>query len=156
MNRPRLSLPVAVLVSVGLSSQEPARSGPEAFAELLERIPPQADIERYKAILHLRGASLTERGIELEREQAMKVMEQVKETIPKLKSMIKVGHSVFEYPGLLSRGRISYDALDRKNPYSMYIGVYLRGHEGSEPYDFEITFSPKGIINSVKPVVWKS
>ena len=39
--------------------------------------------------------------------------------------------------------------------YEIYLGVFLLSHEGKEPYDFKVITDAKGIITSVKDVVWK-
>ena len=42
---------------------------------------------------------------------------------------------------------------DEKN--SSYLGIYLRGDEGKDQYDFRIIFDDKGKILEVNNVVWK-
>ncbi len=127
----------------------------DSLSKILDQVPTQSEIDRFKELLFPSANKLTEFGKEAELKRAKESLEQVKEAVPKLRKLIKVGHSVFEYPGLLSRGRISHSELTRESLYTQYIGVYLRSSEGSEPYDFEITFNSKGIIQSVKSVVWK-
>ena len=84
---------------------------------------------------------------------ALVKINKAKEIVPKLKKAIKVKESLFIYKGLLAKGDVKY----RKDlqEYSLYIGVYLRQHEGNEPYDFRIIFDESGIIKEVKKVYWK-
>ena len=72
--------------------------------------------------------------------------------IPKLRKLITVGHSVFDYPGLLGRGTIQWNVPI----YSLYMGVYLLPHEGKEPFDMSITFDQNGKILTVEDVRWKN
>jgi hypothetical protein len=79
----------------------------------------------------------------------------LKIAIPKLRSQIREGTSIFEYPGLLAKGSISYSGYASVDKYRMYLGSYFRDHEGSGPFDFEVLFDEKGIITAVRSVVWK-
>jgi hypothetical protein len=96
---------------------------------------------------------LTEAGKEIELKRAREAIARAKVIIPQLRKAIKPGTSVFDYPGLLARGSISYDEYSRK--YECYFGVYLRREEGCEPYDFRITIDEKGLIKEVMDVIWK-
>ena len=73
----------------------------------------------------------------------------------KLKSLLKPGTCVFDYPGLLAKGTISYD--ETKKTYRMMLGVYDRiRHAGSQgrfgPYF--VAFDGAGKILSVEDVVY--
>lgn len=82
---------------------------------------------------------------------ARALIEQAKEIVPKLRRLIVPHTSVFAYPGLLARGNISW--YPRR--YEIYLGVYLRPHEGQGPYDFRVVFDERGTITSVEDVIWK-
>lgn len=98
-------------------------------------------------------SELTEKGKKYLLEESKKNIEKAKNIVPKLKELIKIGTSVFDYPGLISKGSIRYNK--DMNEYSLYIGVYLRRHEGSGPNDFELIFDEKGIIKEVKKCIYK-
>ena len=96
---------------------------------------------------------LTEEGKKYELEESKKNIEKAKNIVPKLKELIKTGTSVFDYPGLISKGSIRYNI--HKNEYRLYIGVYLRRCEGSGPNDFELIFDEKGIIKELNRCIYK-
>ncbi len=79
-----------------------------------------------------------------------------KEIIPKLRKSLKTGASVFNYPGLLCKGDISFDA--GLETYTLYLGVSLmpEGGEGTVRTKFKITFDSKGKILRVENVVSKA
>lgn len=80
-------------------------------------------------------------------------IERAKEVIPKLRPLLTVRSSVFDYPGLLACGEVHW--LDYAREYEVRLGVYLRPTEGRGPYDFKVTFDEKGTITSVTDIVWK-
>ena len=84
---------------------------------------------------------------------ANSLIEKTKEIIPKVRSLIAVGSSVFDYPGLIAHGDISWS--EDMQEYEIYLGVFLLGDQGKGPYDFKVITDAKGIITSVKDVVWK-
>jgi len=74
----------------------------------------------------------------------------------KLKGHLKEGKSIFDYPGLLAKGKIRYD--EHKKRYRMTLGVYDRlRHAGSQgvfgPY--KLVFDSKGIIIEIRDIVYK-
>ena len=91
---------------------------------------------------------------EAELERAKEDVAKAKEIIPKLRELIKPGASVFDYPGLLAHGDITW--IDLTKDYQLYMGVYLRDHEGQQPYDMRIRFDAKGVILRLEDVRWKN
>ena len=108
-----------------------------------------ADFSRYED----KSTRLSNDGKKRLLSKAKNDIQKAKLIIPQLKGIIKVGKSIFNYPGLITKGRISYDSDTEE--YRLYIGVYLLDHEGKEPYDLNIVFASNGIIKSVKNVIWK-
>jgi hypothetical protein len=150
-------LRIGLVVSSGLAlSPQSAEEKHESLQSILERIPSQDQIDHFKKVLDQNPSKQTEFGRNAELKLAEETLQRVRESIPKLRERIKVGKSMFDYPGLLSRGRISFEPGDSGGVYHMYIGVYLRPLEGSTPFDFEILFSSTGKILKVGSIVWKS
>jgi hypothetical protein len=73
--------------------------------------------------------------------------------IPNLRKHIQEGTSVFDYPGLLSRGLISWN--EHSKDYTMYLGVGTVGGQGTEPYAMLIAFNSQGKISAVRDVIVK-
>ena len=151
----KISIAIASIISASAYSQEPLSIDIKDYKIILEQIPPQTQIRMYMDLINPSKATKTPYGIELELKTANEHLEKMKIAIPKLRNLIKIGTSIFDYPGLLSRGFISYSEYSSDGKYRMYIGAYFRSREGSGPYDFEILFNEKGIITNVKTVVWK-
>jgi len=86
-----------------------------------------------------------------EKEEARLAIETAKTIVPKLRKLLVTGRSVFDYPGLLSRGTITWSGSE----YDLYLGVYLRRDQGQGIYDFRLTFDAKGKILAVEDVIWK-
>ncbi|QQS06933.1 MAG: hypothetical protein IPK50_08555 [Fibrobacterota bacterium] len=150
---------ISLLLLVFLSSipcakpiDKPSR---KEILNIIEQIPRQEEIARYRALLspEVEASVRTATTKAEDLEQAAEGMENLKSAIPKLRKLLIVGSSIFDYPGLLSRGLISYD--ESGDTYRMYIGAYFRDHEGSGPYDFQIFFDRLGKITAVKSVLYK-
>jgi len=82
-------------------------------------------------------------------------MKELGERYAKLKGYLKNGKSIFDYPGLLAKGKIRYDEHQKR--YRMVVGVYDRlRHAGSQgvfgPY--RVVFESTGIIIEIKDVVY--
>ena len=125
-------------------------------AELLARLPSQRMLREARDRLVLSWAAFPEpiHKNAAELEQARRIVGLAKEVVPQLRPLIRPGASVFDYRGLLAHGDISWD--ETSNEYRLYIGVYLKGDQGRQPYDFRITFDAKGKVIAVEDVVWKS
>ncbi|MBK8803227.1 MAG: hypothetical protein IPN71_14455 [Fibrobacteres bacterium] len=135
------------------STEKPNR---KELAGIIEQIPRQEDISHYRALIspEKKTPVLTAYEKDADLKQATEGIENLKIAIPKLRNLLIVGASVFDYPGLLSRGVISYD--ENGDIYCMYVGAYFRKHEGSGPYDFRLFFDRMGKITAVETVVYKN
>ncbi len=104
------------------------------------------------------GVSPMQRIPKEKRDAVAKYHENMKELgsrYAKLKSYLKKGTSVFDYPGLLAKGRIRYEEHGKR--YCMVVGVYDRlRHAGSQgvfgPYRVE--FDTNGLITEIADVVF--
>lgn len=126
-----------------------------AVSQLLLDIPSQSNLEHYQSlVVPCRGTFvMNESAKAKELEHAMAEVERAKVNLPKLRKLLRPGTSVFEYPGLLAHGKISYNEYSKT--YNCYIGLYLLPHEGVEPYDFYLTFDSRGQITAVENAVHK-
>lgn len=78
------------------------------------------------------------------------------ENIPKLRKLLKVGANVFDYPGLLTRGILSYDEYATNGEYELWISATYAGVEGRIlPYEFRLQFTNRGVITAINDVQWK-
>lgn len=125
-------------------------------AKLLAELPPQRVLREAQDLFVIpegSDRSQVEAKYPGQLVDAQKVIAKAQEIVPRLRKLIEVGSSVFDYPGLLGRGDIAWH--EYANEYELYLGVYLRAQEGRGEYDFKITFDVKGVITGVKSVVWK-
>jgi hypothetical protein len=133
------------------------------IAKLIDQLPASSKLNRSKELLanptdfsnsENKNRELSEEGKKMLLQKAQREIDKAKLIVPKLKKTVKTGKSIFDYPGLIAKGNISYDG--DLHEYSLYIGVYLLKHEGKEPYDFRVVFDKNGIIKSVTDVVWRN
>ena len=147
-----LVVSILSLANAALLAADARSDGIEA-ERLLRELPRQA-VLRASRDLVVGGEfpdGARERASAQQLAEAERAIAKAKEIVPKLRKLLVVGRSVFDYPGLLARGEITWSALS----YDLYIGVYLRPNQGRGPYDFRVTFDAKGVILSVEDVVWK-
>jgi len=109
--------------------------------------------EKEKDPFFRHDGELTEEGKKQQLESAYKDIETAKNIVPKLRDLIQIGKSIFDYPGLITKGPIRYDSDKKK--YTIHIGVYLSNHEGQGNTDFILTFDERGIIERTDKVIYK-
>ena len=150
----RFHIPLTALLL--LHSMANAKDEPK-LGQIFADIPPQFQLEELRKKIGLAGASTTPEN----RARAEQRIEKLKPILKKARAAIVTGRSVFDYPGLLAHNRSTYsddyqvDGDSIGPAYSLYVGIYLRDHEGQGAYDFRVIFDNKGIIRSVEDVVWK-
>lgn len=81
------------------------------------------------------------------------------EIVKQLRTLLKPGTSMFNYPGLMAKGHITYEGTASKEDggyekYSMYIG-FPPGSEGVGKTDFIIIFDDKGMIHEIRSIDYK-
>ena len=113
--------------------------------KLIEELPCADILSQKKKVLH--DSKSSKNDIKLAKEE----IEKAKLIIPKLRKHIKKGSSIFDYPGLIEKGRIKYRP---PRLYLLYLGVYLKSEEGKGPYDFRVIFNKQGIIEEIQDVDW--
>ncbi|WP_395753181.1 hypothetical protein [Prosthecobacter sp.] len=136
------------IASQAADELSPAARHAEA-AKLLDGLPSRSDLYHADAILH-KGLIRSE----IEREIARKTFEVAKERIPKLRPLITVGDSVFDYPGLLAAGEPQFVKNRGEHPdvkgkyYRLFIGITEQTEEGhiQIPNMFGIEFDQSGRI----------
>lgn len=130
---------------------------------LLDQLPPsQSTVWRYIALTKGTGNN----GAPEESKAANASLAKVREVIPQLRKLLKVGTSVFSYPSLLAHGDINYQiikgtaanaAAEADVPveygYRLYMGIPKS--EFTHVYDFELFFDSQGIIRAINSVDWK-
>ena len=131
---------------------------------LLDDLPSQRTLWRYLGITKDQKSASSQAEIDA----ALAGVKKAHELVPKLRSMLKVGASVFAYPSLLAHGDITYVIIkagigdpfasspSREPPeygYRLYVGLPIQ--EGIYKYDFEVVFDTKGIIRAINGVDWK-
>jgi hypothetical protein len=130
---------------------------------LLDQLPPsQATVWRYIAQTKGKGNNISPEELKA----ADASLAKVREVIPKLRKLLKVGTSVFNYPSLLAHGDITYQIIKASGAdsfaesaapveygYRLYMGIPKS--EFTHIYDFELLFDSQGVIRAINSVDWK-
>lgn len=131
---------------------------------LLNDLPKQQTLWRYLDVTKDQKSTSSQAEVDA----AIAGVKKAHDTVPKLRKLMKVGASVFAYPSLLAHGDITYQVIKdgdgdpfapspTKRPpeygYRLYVGLPVE--EFVHPYDFEIIFDTKGIIQAINGVDWK-
>jgi hypothetical protein len=152
MNR-LLSLTFAFCVCVCLAHADSPDPRKKEIADLIEAITPPSNVDwRERVLAGLEGSPPEEIARQRER------LEEDKKRIPKLRQQLQVGTSVFDYPGLLSRGIVSFSANRPPGDgnYTLWISARYVGREAANlPWEFKLDFSDNGIITKIYDVQWK-
>lgn len=149
-----LAFSLVCFVAAPLRAEIPAQEKKEAAA-LIQELPGQTMIRQYDQMTR---PGDEEKGSAEEKKLAADQLAKVREIVPKLRKLIKPGASIFDYPGLLSHGPSVYNPpIDEDTPenYQLYVGYNPAHIQGVFPYDFKVEFNSKGVIVTVKDVVWK-
>src|SRR5688572_63548 len=119
---------LALLIVCGAVQAAPA---PTEAAKLLAELPPQRALRQAQdmtvAIDGVPPRAAEGKSPE-EIAHAREHIAKAKRIVPELRKLIRVGASVLDYPGLIARGDITWSQYSGN--YEIYLGVYLRGHEG--------------------------
>jgi hypothetical protein len=144
-----------LLTTVVTLAAEPVPKPIETVSELIRELPPASDLSEARQLLNreLSGVPEAKERTPENLERARDNVRKAKLVIPKLRKRIKEGTSVFDYPGLLSRGLISWNE-DSKD-YTMYLGVATVNEPRTEPYAILITFNTQGVISAVRDIIIK-
>jgi hypothetical protein len=149
MKRPLSIFVLVIALTCFTSGQEPAPK-PEKLEALIEDVnsPYMTDL------FHREIKDETQRPDV--REHARSKLEKAKESIPKLRKLIRIGSSIFDYPGLMSRGYLHYNRIGTKGTYSLKISATFIGREAAVlPYEFRLEFDDRGIITKVDDIRYK-
>ncbi len=144
---------VAVLFQVVTATS--ADADKEEFRKLILQIVTDRELQQY--LPHRSDPLIQETPIDPAK--GREAIAKMKVTVPKLLKLIKVGTSVFDYPGLIAYGTISWNGTapeipgleGLQNSYFLTLGVPL-GHEGNNPSELEVHFDAKGIITDARNV----
>ena len=83
-------------------------------------------------------------------------IEKAKESVPKLRKLIRIGSSIFEYPGLMARGSLLYYRIGTKGTYSLTISATFIGSEAAvRPWEFRLEFDDRGTITKISDTRFK-
>ncbi|MEK7415696.1 MAG: hypothetical protein AAB263_20515 [Planctomycetota bacterium] len=116
------------------------------FERLVLQLPKQSDLADAAKIV------TGNKNDSMDTKTASEKVALAKKIIPALREQLKTGKSVFDYPGLISRGQITYHSSGK---YEIYFGVYLLGDQGQDKYDFKLVISERGLIDEINDVIWK-
>lgn len=125
-----------------ITATQAAEPEHEAVARLIENIMPPHSAELAVGVI----AHPEKFGLE-EVTRAQIQIDKAKEATVKLRAMIKVGTNVFDYPGILSRGFITYQRTGGKGYYNLAISRV--GGIRSKPYGFELSLDDHGIVTKI-------
>ena len=80
-----------------------------------------------------------------------------KEGFDRLKTLLRPGTSVFDYPGLIALARPRHSEADNK--YELVLGIppgWNWTHEqGTNENEYEVVFDSRGLITELRPVIYK-
>jgi hypothetical protein len=125
---------------------------------LLSELPPQAMLWQYQSLVNNphKDADKNETRVAVARQQVTKAHE----IIPQVRKLLKMGASVFSYPGLLAHGDITYQAIGKADPfaananiemgYRLYMGLPVG--QTRHTFDLEILFDSVGTIREIAEV----
>jgi hypothetical protein len=150
--RDRRLLPLAVLALLLSAAPFPVVAAEESkdAAALLAQLPSQATLHWARdAVLANRPTKPTDEDVR----QASECIATIKKVIPQLRPLIRPGTSVFDYPGLLVHGDLSWSEFLKQ--YQIVVGIYLSQEQGIGSFDFAIDFDAKGQILKVDKVIHK-
>lgn len=135
-----------------LFGEEAGEASKENIAKLIDELEPASVLREKRRIT--RGEQPPEYN-DQDKKHAAETIDKAKEIVPRLRKLLKVGSSIFDYPGLLSKGDIRFNSNEKT--YGLYVGVsFVRaGGQGSSPYAFTVHFDDKGKILDIADVVWK-
>jgi hypothetical protein len=136
-------------ISLTIAHSQPSELDQEALVQLIKQVPSPANLRTYREMIQ--DKSRPDRGA-FAREQLAKG----RESVPKLRKLIKIGSNIFTYPGLLARGSATYDHSGTRGKYTLVISASLNGAEGrSLPYEFRLEFDDTGTITNLEDIVYK-
>jgi len=94
---------------------------------------------------------------EAQKREATERLKKAKEGFDRLKTLVRVGTSVFDYPGLIALARPRHSETD--NTYSIVLGIppgWNWTHEqGTNENEYEIFFDNRGLITELRPVIYR-
>lgn len=135
----------ALTIVCVLQSNARAQYQDQTLAELLKGLSTPSAIQSSMKTLASPDASASEKA------KAEKALAIVRDRVPKLRDLLQKGHSIFEYPGLLTVGPVFYIPGQRGDPghYYLMIGAVLDSDEFKRPPLLYVSFNEKGIIFGV-------
>lgn len=147
---------------LGLQAAEPAKQGQ---AEIIASIPARSSLEktiRDRDRFNSRPAFIPGDGKPLvltwsSREEAEAILKKALDAFNQLRTTLKAGTSVFDYPGILALGKLTFSGAH--GSYQLELGLPPRfewNHEViTHPDAFQITFDSKGMITQIEPIIAK-
>ena len=119
--------------------------------DFIHSLPPRENVVADVALF--RGGTPTEK----QKLEAAERLKKAKDGFEHLKTLLRIGTSVFDYPGLLALARPRH--IESDNKYSMIVGIppgWNWIHEqGTNENEYEIIFDNRGIISELRPVIYK-
>lgn len=138
-------------------SPETAKESEQLLASMIS----QTDAQKYYHFLY----PGTPNASTAEIEKAKEHLEKYRENRLKLRSLLKVGASIFDYPGLLAHGEIQYDpsraepfsSSENQKPsapvYRLFVGLFR--YRGKGPENFDIVFGKDSVILEIRTITSK-
>ena len=140
-------------ILLAAARSESAKSDLDEIVRLVEEVPSPAMRDRYYRTIHEKDSRPDDVAF------AHSQMAKGREAVPKLRKLIKIGTSIFDYPGLVTRGYATYDRRKydkRGGAYTLVVSASFSGLEGrSLPYEFRLEFDDRGLITALEDIVYK-
>lgn len=129
-----------------LPSIQAEELGRNELALLIEGVMPPHSREQAVRVIYNPG-EFTPDEVKHARERIKKA----KVAVNKLHATIKVGKSIFDYPGLLARGFLRYQNMDNYRYYILSVSAADEGRVGvTDPNGFVVHFDDLGRIIAIK------
>ena len=149
--KPNRAILFSLLLAITPVGAEPDKSATKELSDLIHGLPVReqliADVALFKET-----AAPSKRHPE-----AAERLSKAKDGFARLKSLLRTGASVFDYPGLIALTRLRHSAFD--NRYQMLLGIppgwNWNQPQGTNPDEYKITFDDHGIITAIEPVIYK-
>jgi hypothetical protein len=147
----RVLLPVFLIcAALGSARSEPSQAERKELARLIDEIPSPGDLRLvYDTIRNKESPPHTI-------VDAQSKVAKAKESVLKLRKLLKVGTNIFDYPGLITKAHPSYYTnFLTGGQYTLHISVGSGGEGVISPYEFGLHLDDKGQITELYDIVYK-
>ena len=148
MNR---AIQIVLISTVACLGADPDKAATKELTALIDSLPAReqlvADVALFKD-----AAPPNEK-----QREATERLKKAKDGFERLKALLRIGTSVFDYPGLIALTRPRHSDFD--NRYEMLLGIppgwNWNQPQGTNPDEYRITFDGRGNITAIDSVLYR-